>query len=206
MNAPEEPLTDVSDIRLLHTVFLLRHGQHAPESPDKLEGGLTALGRRQARRTAQRLAGQPIGLLVASDLRRARQTAEIVAAEHPAIAVETDLRECVPSVPPGLAVFPHLGGVPDKATAECRERLDRAFDRYFAASPTIETIFLVAHGNAICYLLCRVLKLPTDAWARFAMNNCGLSRVDVHTGVGRQVTGFNDVGHLSPSMVTWGYR
>ena len=36
------------------------------------------------------------------------------------------------------------------------------------------------------------------------MNNCGLCRVDVKTVLGTQVTGFNDIGHLSPSMVTYG--
>ena len=200
----EESPTDEHSIRLVRTVFLLRHGQHAPDAPDDLGGGLTPLGRCQARRAARRVAEQGIGRLVASNMRRARQTAEILAAEVPSLVVEIDpdLRECVPSVPPGQQVF-YPQGVRQGDCAACRERLDRAFERY-VETPAAGNTVLVAHGNAIRYLLCRVLDLPTDAWAKFDINNCGLCRVDVKTMLGTQVTGLNDIGHLSPSMVTFG--
>ena len=202
--AREVSPTDDYSIRLVRTVFLLRHGQHAPDAPDNLGGGLTALGRRQAKRVSRRLAEQGIGRLVASDMRRARETAEILAAAVPSLALEIDpdLRECVPSVPPGQQVF-YPEGVRQGKCAACRERLDRAYDRHFEAPAAGNTV-LVAHGNAIRYLLCRVLDLPTDAWAKFDINNCGLCRVDVKTMLGTQVTGLNDIGHLSPSMVTFG--
>ena len=204
MTRREESPTDDYSIRLVRTVFLLRHGQHAPDAPDNLGGGLTALGRRQAKRVSRRLAEQGIGRLVASDMRRARETAEILAAAVPSLALEIDpdLRECVPSVPPGQQVF-YPEGVRQGDCAACRERLDRAYDRHFEAPAAGNTV-LVAHGNAIRYLLCRVLDLPTDAWAKFDINNCGLCRVDVKTMLGTQVTGLNDIGHLSPSMVTFG--
>ena len=154
MTRREESPTDDHPIRVVRTVFLLRHGQHAPDAPDNLGGGLTALGRCQAKRAAHRVAEQGIGRLVASNMRRARQTAEILSAAVPSLVVEidTDLRECVPSVPPRQQVFyPH--GVPGRECAACRERLDRAFERYFEASVAGNTV-LVAHGNAIRYLLC----------------------------------------------------
>ncbi len=56
MTRREEAPTDDPPIRLVRTVFLLRHGQHAPDAPDNLGGGLTALGRRQVRRAARRVA------------------------------------------------------------------------------------------------------------------------------------------------------
>ncbi len=200
----EESPTDDHSIRVVRTVVLLRHGQHTPEAPDDFGGGLTALGRCQARCAARRVAEQGIGRLVASNMRRARQTAEILAAEVPSLVVEIDpdLRECVPSVPPGQQVF-YPEGVRQGDCTACRERLDRAFERY-VETPAAGNTVLVAHGNAIRYLLCRVLDLPTDAWAKFDINNCGLCRIDVKTMLGTQVTGLNDIGHLSPSMVTFG--
>lgn len=205
MSGAQQRPTDAGGIRVLRTVFLLRHGQHAQDGADELEGGLTDLGRQQARRTARRLAAQPVGRIVSSDLRRARQTAELLAAEHPSLVLETDpdLRECVPSVPPGQQVF-YPQGAPRSKTLACRERLDRASGRYFEATSTAGVTVLVAHGNAIRYLLCRVLSLPTEAWARFDIHNCGLCRVDVKTVLGTQVTGFNDVGHLPASLLTYG--
>ncbi|MBX3054679.1 MAG: histidine phosphatase family protein [Caldilineaceae bacterium] len=191
------------DIQLLRTVWLLRHGQESRDRPQPLGGYLSDLGRQQAELTAQRLAEVPFTRIVASTLHRATQTAQIVAARHPHIEIEytEDLWECAPSAPPGQEIFfPNL--TPEAASA-CRDRLDRAFDRYFRDDGQGMTL-LVAHGNVIRYLLCRVLDMPIDAWARFDLFNCSLARVDWKTVLGRQVTGFNDVGHLPWEMQTYG--
>ncbi|MBI3960375.1 MAG: histidine phosphatase family protein [Chloroflexi bacterium] len=191
------------DIQLLRTVWLLRHGQEAPDRPRPLGGYLTELGRQQAELTAQRMADYPITRIVASSLHRAAETAQIVAARHPAIEIEytEDLWECSPSVPPGQEIFfPNL--TPDAAAA-CCDRLDRAFDRYFRDDERGMAL-LVGHGTATRYLLCRVLDLPVDAWARFDLFNCSLARVDWKTVLGRQITGLNDAGHLPVGMQTYG--
>ena len=189
-------------IRLLRTVIMLRHGQHNQAAPNQL-GGLTELGRRQARLAAERLAQEPIDRIVASDFRRAQQTAEEVARHHPAVAIETDadLCECVPSVPPGQEFF-YPDGVQASQTASCRECLDHAYARYFE-SDSEGTTLLVGHGNAFRYLLCRVLAVRLDAWARFDIRNCGICRVASKSLLGTQVAGFNDTGHLPASMLTY---
>ena len=170
-------------IRPLRSVILLRHGQHNDAAPNQL-GGLTALGKKQASATAERLRGESIDRIVTSEFRRARQTADEVAQHHPSITVETDadICECVPSVPPGQEVF-YPEGVQASQTAECREHLDRAYSRYFE-SDNAGTTLLVCHGNVIRY--------------------CGICRVSSKTYLGTQVTGLNDVGHLPPSLLTYG--
>lgn len=190
-------------IQLLRAVILLRHGQHNQAAPNQL-GGLTELGKRQAALAAERLASEPIDRIVVSEYRRARQTAEEVARRHPSVEVETDadLCECVPSVPPGQEFF-YPQGVKASQTASCRECLDRAYVRYFE-SGTEGTTLLVGHGNAFRYLLCRVLAVRLDAWARFDMHNAGIARIAAKTFLGTQVVQFNDTGHLSPDLLTYG--
>ncbi len=69
-------------------IYLVRHGQSEWNLRRVTQGqtshpGLTELGRAQARRAAAaiaaELAGEPVRLLVSSDLRRAVQTARILA-------------------------------------------------------------------------------------------------------------------------------
>ncbi len=190
------------DIQLLHTVWLLRHGQEALERPKPLGGYLTELGRQQAELTADRMADYPLTRIIASTLHRAAQTAQIVAARHPHIEIEysEDLWECVPSLPAGQEAF--FTDLSPAKFAQCRQKLDRAFDRYFQEDERGTTL-LVAHGNVIRYLICRVLDMPLDAWARFDCLNCSLARVDRKTLLGQQLTGFNDVGHLPSEMWTY---
>lgn len=56
--------------------YLIRHGAREPGPGDV---PLTAVGRADARRTADWLASQPLSAVYASPLRRARETAEILA-------------------------------------------------------------------------------------------------------------------------------
>lgn len=67
-------------------LYLIRHGATAANQarPPLLQGqridqGLEPVGREQARRTAQALAGHPIEAVYSSPLRRARETAAILA-------------------------------------------------------------------------------------------------------------------------------
>ncbi len=203
MSASHDSLRSVHEIRVLRTVILLRHGQQDARTPGDL-GGLTETGFRQAASAARRLSIEPIDRIVSSGFRRARQTAEAVARQHASVEMETDedLCECVPSVPRGQEIF-YPDGVKATHTDSCREALDRAFARYFE-SGLDGTTLLVGHGNAFRYLICRVLGLRLDDWARFDMHNCGISRIAVKTYLGTQVTGLNDTGHLPPELLTYG--
>jgi serine/threonine-protein phosphatase PGAM5 len=191
------------EIETFRTVWMLRHGQESQERTLPLGGCLTELGRNQAERTGDRLADVSFDRIVASTLHRAAETAQIVAARHPGVEIEytKDLWECSPSVPTGQEVF--FPDLTPEAAARCREWLDRAYTRYFETGAP-ETVLLVGHGTATRYLLCRVLGLPLDGWARFDLFNCSLARVEWKTILGRQLTGFNYVDHLPPEMQTYG--
>ncbi|HEY8123537.1 MAG TPA: histidine phosphatase family protein [Myxococcota bacterium] len=76
-------------------ILLLRHGQSEWNAQGRWQGlgdpSLSALGRAQAERAAERLASEGIERIVASDLARAFETAEIVGARL-GLAVERDPR------------------------------------------------------------------------------------------------------------------
>jgi probable phosphoglycerate mutase len=73
-------------IRLVETVILARHGESELSAAGVVSGdpaeprGLTEIGREQARRLGERLAGEPIDLCVTSEFVRVRQTADLALA------------------------------------------------------------------------------------------------------------------------------
>lgn len=77
------PLT--APARATRTLWLVRHGESTWNALGLCQGQrpgprLTGRGRRQAHRCARDLAGEPIGLLVTSDLERAVETAAAISA------------------------------------------------------------------------------------------------------------------------------
>lgn len=80
------------------TLLLVRHGETDWNAEGRLQGHtdrpLNDFGRRQARALADRLAGEDVTAVYASDLERARETAEILAERLGLpVVTEPDLRE-----------------------------------------------------------------------------------------------------------------
>lgn len=77
------------------TILLVRHGETFDNARQIMQGQtqgcLNETGREQARQVAQRLAQEPVDVVVASDLQRAVQTAEIIAKSHGLTVVTTPL-------------------------------------------------------------------------------------------------------------------
>ena len=77
------------------TILLVRHGETFDNARQIMQGQtqgcLNETGREQARQVAQRLAQEPVDVVVASDLQRAVQTAEIIAEPHGLTVVTTPL-------------------------------------------------------------------------------------------------------------------
>ena len=77
------------------TILLVRHGETIDNARQIMQGQthgeLNEQGREQARQVACRMAGEPIDVVVSSDLRRAVQTAEIIAEPHGLSVVTTPL-------------------------------------------------------------------------------------------------------------------
>lgn len=68
------------------TIFLVRHGETVDNARQVMQGQthgcLNERGREQARQVAERLANEPLDVIVASDLQRAVQTAAIISEPH----------------------------------------------------------------------------------------------------------------------------
>ncbi|MBD9416028.1 phosphohistidine phosphatase SixA [Pseudomonas sp. PDM16] len=60
------------------TLWLLRHGEAEPRARSDAERALTEGGRKEVRRSAEHLRGQPLQHILVSPYLRAQQTAEIV--------------------------------------------------------------------------------------------------------------------------------
>lgn len=77
-------------------IFLVRHGQSEDNAAGVLGGrrdsGLTALGMRQARRTAEELQGRGISVIYSSPLKRAYDTARSIADKLGIKDITTDAR------------------------------------------------------------------------------------------------------------------
>ena len=77
------------------TILLVRHGETVDNARQimqgQTQGKLNERGREQARQVAERLAADPVDVIIASDLLRAIQTAEIIAAPHGLPVVTTPL-------------------------------------------------------------------------------------------------------------------
>ncbi len=195
-------------------LYLVRHGQHQRLPQDEVgggsddersiraDGGLTGVGRKQARLTARRLNSHPIGSIYSSSLPRAVQTAEIIAKEFPGVTLRKSriLWECIPSVPPLLTAS--FSRVSSEEIARGREQAEGAYTRYFkAARAGDKHEVLVCHGNLIRYFVSRVLEAGSDAWVRMGSFNCGVSEVRIARDR-KVVVCHNDCGHLPADLRT----
>ena len=187
-------------------VYLIRHGQQDAENREgELQGPLTELGRRQARRTAGRLAGLPIVSIQSSDMLHAEQTATTLGRQFPAHPIEhmALLRECVPSIPPGReadAPFAHI----DPATIpQMQDRISTVFEAVFATPTHPSQDLVVTHGNLIRALVVRLVGAQQDAWLDMESRNCSITTIDVYGDGRRILVGFNDVSHLEDELRTY---
>ena len=200
----------------IRTLHLIRHGNYTRRklppglrlrvdaSNLQLDGGLTELGRDQARRTAKRLVDLNLTALHSSTLPRALQTAELLLEPLDRVALHTTeaLWECIPHLPEG---FQHrLGDIEEEDLRLGRGRAEAAFARSFAppqGEQDAEEV-LVCHGNLIRYFVARVLQVNLDAWTRMRSHHCGISTVMVNSEGRMRLVSYNDTGHLPYPMVT----
>lgn len=179
----------------LHTLLLLRHGQY--DEAD--EGGLTALGRRQARLAARALAGARVATIYTSTLRRAVETTEIVARAFPDVPVRPMhlLREAVPTR------IPHIPGfAPRERIRADGARVEAAFARLFRPVRRSRSDVVVAHGNIIRWFVCRALGVPPVTWVKLGSIHCGITEIVVEPGGRMRLRSFNDARHLPRSLRT----
>ena len=155
-------------------LLLVRHGETDWNASGRLQGHtdrpLNEYGRRQARELAERLAGDGISFVYASDLARARETAEIIAARLGLeVAVDPDLREKNwgnwEGLTPDERVEVEFEG---ESTEEHRDRVLRAVRRIVAAHPE-ERGVVVTHGGSL-----RRIQAAVSGVALPVIDNCAV--------------------------------
>lgn len=201
-------------------LLLARHGETEWNAAGRIQGqqnsNLSARGRAQAHRLAQRLATTPLQAIYASDLARAMQTAQIVAAPHglPVQALP-GLRERGYGAWEGLtpdqveaADYEHWyryyvtrefdAPVPGGETwAQVRVRMGAARDRVQADFPGLaDKVLLVGHGASLRTLIADALDAPLPMLRHFHLENTSLSRLDYRPDHPARVVLVNDTSHL----------
>lgn len=176
------------------TLHFIRHGQYST-SPDG--GILTALGRKQMRRTGRHLCNWDISSLHSSELSRARESADIVGHELGGMRSHRNekLNEMVPTAIPNRKV-------PLAARKLARENLDSILERYFRPSRSQRHDVIVCHGNLIRALLCKTLGIRLSTWKRLDIHNGAVTRFKVLPDGETRLISFNDYGHLPAPFVT----
>ena len=181
---------------------LVRHGQKGGPEIDGLAGpSLTAMGKRQAKRLAARLADEPFDHIYSSDMARAYQTCKAVREHHrdTPYTMLKELREVVGC---------HRGA-PIARSADARQRRDHdiaAVDRFIRRlrrehlKPG-KAVLVVCHGNFIRLLLPMLAGLPPRRVLPVNTLNASLTLVnlnpDGHVGINLA----NCTRHLPTRMV-----
>jgi broad specificity phosphatase PhoE len=195
-------------------ITIVRHGQSESNAAGLWQGQhdspLTEIGRAQASRLAQRLAGKDFDLVVASDLSRASDTAAAVSdrveidkqwreldlgewesksREH----IEEHDRERLEALRGGEDV--PLGG--GERLSEFHGRIGEAFERLRERADVGSRVLVVAHGGVIAALTRLVLDLPQGPPAFGPLENTSLTRFRV-SDRGPYLLSYNDASHLGP--------
>lgn len=205
-------------------LILIRHGQTEANVEGRWEGWsdgtLTPSGWAQARSVAHRLAAEcgRITVLYSSPLRRALQTAAVIgeALELQPVSVN-DLREMDFGELDGISLDEMKAQHPtlfacwkDRADMEFKwpggERRINFFRRIACACDCIlalhpdDSVMIVSHGGTLRALLAHLLPGELNQWWEYALDNCGITRVNVDgKGNGARLLVLNDNAHLPPS-------
>lgn len=198
-------------------LILIRHGETDWNRELRFQGQLdvplNSVGLEQARRVAQRLAGETLHGLVSSDLQRALQTAQAVAVPSQAEPqLEAGLREQHFGVMEGLRV-PDIQLAHPQAWAQwVRFEADYAFEggestrmfhaRVLAAVQALagrypgQRLAVVTHGGALDMVYRSALGLSLSGPRQCEIPNAGISRVRLR-GAGIEILDWADTRHLA---------
>ncbi len=196
---------DREHFRLLY----LRHGETDLNREHKMQGvpgiSLNELGRLQLVCAAERLVGEGITRIVASDLDRARESAEIVGERLGLpVFVEPRLREQDHGEWEGRS-WPRLAEFTSDADVESflcdldfappggetkrsvLTRTTKVFEELRAAHPG-ETLLAVGHGGPLLVFTYEVLRIPFTERNRFYAMNGSLTEFEHTLGIWRLIT------------------
>ena len=197
-------------------LFVLRHGRTAWNAEARIQGQMDApldeLGRWQAERLAEALAGEDITAVYSSDLQRALATAQpLVARTGAVLRTDVRLRER------GFGSFEGRTHAeietlwPEAALRWRRRELDfqpgggEALTPFFqrsvsavcalAAQHPGETIAVVAHGGVLDCLYRAAVGVELNAPRSWVLGNASINRL-LFNGEGLSLVGWSDDAHL----------
>jgi alpha-ribazole phosphatase len=182
-------------------LLLVRHGLTDWNAAQRFQGQhdvpLNAVGQRQAAALSDRLAGEAIRAIFASDLQRALVTAQAIASRHTcSISFEPRLREVsfgawegltyaeiAARHPAMLAAWEEniLENAPPggETLAQLAGRVQAVLDELLPAYPD-DSLLLVAHGGTLQVLICLVLGLPPEKYWQFHLSPGSLSEIAIY--------------------------
>lgn len=190
-------------------IILIRHGQYDETHKDDSLRTLTALGRRQAEKTGERLSDllekDARVRIRCSTMTRAKETFDIIKAYLPrAHCVEPDSR--LAEGRPAQAI----PGRPfdDKVLDADGPRIEAAFrSLFYRATDDLgadhDFDIVVCHGNVIRYFVMRALQLPPEAWLRLCTFNCSMTYFVVRPSGSVSLRAMGDISHLPKDLLTF---
>jgi broad specificity phosphatase PhoE len=198
-------------------IYLVRHGQTEGNTKQLFIGStdipLDKLGERQALRLSQRFARLQIDAVISSPLLRARQTAERIAEQlnlpveiHPGFT-EIDFgdleQHTIESFETGYPELALVHGDPESIGAAWLNGETRTAFNARVREALIDvlrshgnqTVVVVSHGGVIGSVLSLVLGGMANDWAKFAVQNCSVTHLEVGACYTR-IPLHNDHSHL----------
>ena len=198
-------------------LILIRHGETDWNRELRFQGQvdapLNAVGHEQARRVAERLAGEAVDHLLCSDLLRTRQTARPASLRLDLDSVsDAALREQDFGVVDGLRVEEIKARYPDAWAQWVRFGADHAFERgestrdfharamgavrRLVAAHAQQTLVVVTHGGVLDMIYRTARALPLSGPRQALIPNGGLNRVRVQ-GEAIDILDWADIRHLA---------
>lgn len=198
-------------------LLLVRHGETTGNSAERFWGrtdvALSETGLQQAERLRERLAGEKIDAVYASDRVRAMKTAEIITTGRgPAVTPCPELREIDFGLIEGLTFdeinrqYPEIAGAwfhpdislrfPDgESFTDLNNRVARFVPR-LAGHAQAETVLVVAHSGVLRLLFCKILGIEAGHWRRFRLDLASLSILNTYDKIAI-LNLWNDIAHLA---------
>lgn len=197
-------------------LLLVRHGNTKGNSAERFWGqtdvALSDNGAWQAGRLAERLAGERINSIYASELSRASATAEIIASRHRVKVITcpelleinfgkvegltfNEISERYPELveawPNRDLAFRFPGG---ESIGELNGRVMKFYGRLKRHAPD-DTVLVVAHSGVLRLLICHLLQIDMWHWRQLRTDLASLSIVETHSR-GATLNLLNDTSHL----------
>ena len=195
-----------SDAQIFRQVIFIRHAQYR-KSPE----GLTQLGRKQAKLTAQATKNLNASKLYCSTMPRAKEMANLIA-KSTHLKVKARSFFCEGRLPGAIDFrknFLEKVSRPEKEKVKkqmraANLRAERAFNFIFKPPRMGQSCELVvAHGNVIRFWVCKALKINSKKWRFLGISHASITTIQIDQHGNFILLGFSDCGHIPFKMRTW---